>query len=60
MERYTFPCGEPEMLMEITAKGRRVHVRQNDQIVVDANLEGVALGHATRVEFRNIRTRELP
>lgn len=73
---------------EITARGRRITVRLNGTVIVDANLDdvkdeallakqrdlskpegsrGIAntkghiglLGHGTRVEFRNLRIREL-
>jgi len=64
---------------EITANGRRITVKLNGVIIVDANLDIVKepevlkrhpgllrasghigfLGHKTRVEFRNIRIREL-
>jgi Domain of Unknown Function (DUF1080) len=65
---------------EITANGRRVAVRLNGTIIVDANLDAIRdpetlrkhpglarprghigfLGHDSRVEFRNIRLKELP
>ena len=65
---------------EITANGRRVSVKLNGTMIVDADLDtakdpavlkrhpGLArttghigfLGHRSRVEFRNIRLRELP
>lgn len=64
---------------EITAKGRQITVKVNDQVIVDANLDdlkdeaklkkhpGLAnkkghigfLGHGARVEFRNLRIKEL-
>jgi hypothetical protein len=65
---------------EITADGRRITVKLNGTVIVDANLDSVTdpavlkkhpglarrsghigfLGHGTRVEFRNIRIKELP
>lgn len=65
---------------EIVADGRRIQVRLNGHLIVDANLDDIRdpevlkkhpglartsghigfLGHGTRVEFRNIRIRELP
>lgn len=65
---------------EITANGRRISVKLNGTMIVDADLDtakdpavlkrhpGLArttghigfLGHKSRVEFRNIRLRELP
>jgi hypothetical protein len=65
---------------EITANGRRITVRLNGVIILDADLDlvrepevlkkhpGLArksghlllLGHNTRVEFRNLRIKELP
>ena len=65
---------------EITANGRRVSVKLNGTVIVDANLDTVKdpevlrhhpglaratghagfLGHGTRVEFRNVRIKELP
>jgi len=65
---------------EITANGRRVTVKLNGTVIVDADLDSVTdeavrkkhpglartsgrigfLGHGTRVEFRNLRVRELP
>ena len=65
---------------EITANGRRITVKLNDIVIVDADLDSVTdpavlkrhpglarasgrigfLGHGTRVEFRDIRIRELP
>jgi hypothetical protein len=65
---------------EITANGRRITVKLNGTIIVDADLDSVKdphvlekhpglartaghigfLGHHTRVEFRNIRVKELP
>ncbi|MBM3813575.1 MAG: DUF1080 domain-containing protein [Acidimicrobiia bacterium] len=73
------PAGEWNE-QEITADGRRVHVKVNGIVVVDADLDsikdpallqkhpGIAraggrvgfLGHGSRVEFRNIRIKELP
>jgi len=64
---------------EITAKGRRVTIKLNGNIIVDANLDDVKdeaklkkhpglantkghigfLGHGTRVEFRNLRIKEI-
>jgi len=65
---------------EITANGRRISVKVNGIVVVDADLDTVKdpavlakhpglartsgrvgfLGHGSRVEFRNIRIKELP
>ncbi len=65
---------------EITANGRRISIKLNGTMIVDADLDtakdpavlkrhpGLArttghigfLGHRSRVEFRNIRLRELP
>jgi hypothetical protein len=65
---------------EITARGRRITVKLNGAVIVDADLDSVKdpeilkkhpglartsghigfLGHDTRVEFRNIRVKELP
>jgi hypothetical protein len=65
---------------EITANGRRVRVKLNGTVIVDADLDSVTdpavlkrhpglarasgrigfLGHGTRVEFRNLRVKELP
>ena len=65
---------------EITANGRRIQVKLNGTVIVDANLDDVKdpevlkkhpgltrtkghigfLGHDSRVEFRNIRIKELP
>ena len=65
---------------EITADGRRVSIKLNGVVVVDADLDSVKdpevlkkhpglarasghigfLGHGTKVEFRNIRVKELP
>jgi hypothetical protein len=64
---------------EITAKGRQVTVKVNDQVIVDVNLDDCKdeaklkkhpglknakghigfLGHGARVEFRNLRVKEL-
>ncbi|HZE96148.1 MAG TPA: DUF1080 domain-containing protein [Planctomycetota bacterium] len=64
---------------EITAKGRQITVKVNDQVIVDANLDDIKdeaklkkhpglanvkghigfLGHGARVEFRNLRVKEL-
>ena len=64
---------------EITAKGRQITVKVNDQVIVDANLDDLKdeaklkkhpglknakghigfLGHGARVEFRNLRVKEL-
>ena len=66
--------------VEITANGRRITVKLNGVIILDADLDivrepqvlkrhpGLArtaghigfLGHNSRVEFRNIRVKELP
>jgi hypothetical protein len=65
---------------EITANGRRITVKLNGAIILDADLDMVKepevlkkhpglsrttghialLGHGSRIEFRNIRIRELP
>jgi hypothetical protein len=65
---------------EIVADGRRITVKLNGVMIVDANLDDVTdpailkrhpglarttgrigfLGHGTRVEFRNLRVKELP
>jgi hypothetical protein len=64
---------------EVTARGRRITVKLNGAVIVDANLDQVKdaevlkahpglankqghigfLGHGSRVEFRNIRIKEL-
>jgi len=64
---------------EITAKGRQITVKVNDQVIVDVNLDDLKdeaklkkhpgiknakghigfLGHGARVEFRNLRVKEL-
>jgi hypothetical protein len=64
---------------EIYAKGSRIRVKLNDQVIVDADLSDITdeavlkahpgirqasgylgfIGHGTRVEFRNLRIREL-
>jgi hypothetical protein len=64
---------------EIYAKGSRVRVKLNDQVIVDADLSEITdeavlkahpgirqttgylgfIGHGSRVEFRNLRVREL-
>jgi hypothetical protein len=64
---------------EVTARGRKIIVKLNGQIIVDENLDNIKdkdilhkhpglkrekghigfLGHGTRVEFRNIRIKEL-
>ena len=64
---------------EVTARGRKIVVKLNGQIIVDENLDNIKdkdilhkhpglkrekgfigfLGHGTRVEFRNIRIKEL-
>jgi hypothetical protein len=76
---YLKPAGEWNE-EEITADGRRIRVKLNGVIILDADLDIVKepevlkrhpglsrasghigfLGHGTRVEFRNIRVRELP
>ena len=76
---YAKPAGEWNQ-EEITANGRRITIKLNGVIVVDADLDivkepevlkrhpGLArtggrvgfLGHGSRVEFRNIRIKELP
>jgi hypothetical protein len=73
------PAGEWNAY-EITANGRRIRIRLNGTLVVDADLDTVKdpavlkrhpglarptghigfLGHNSRVEFRNIRLKELP
>jgi hypothetical protein len=73
------PAGEWNAY-EITAKGRRIGIRLNGALFVDADLDTVKdpavlkrhpglarptghigfLGHNSRVEFRNVRLRELP
>ena len=65
---------------EIRCDGRRVTIKLNGKVVVDANLDDITdeekkrqhpglsrkdghigfLGHGTRVEFRNVRIKELP
>jgi Domain of Unknown Function (DUF1080) len=65
---------------EVTADGRRITVKLNGAVIVDADLDSIKdpqvlkkhpglarssghigfLGHNTRVEFRNIRVKELP
>jgi hypothetical protein len=76
---YLKPAGEWNE-EEITADARRIRVKLNGVIILDADLDIVKepevlkrhpglsrasghigfLGHGTRVEFRNIRVRELP
>jgi len=76
---YLKPAGEWNE-EEITANGRRITVKLNGTVIVDADLDSVTdpavlkkhpglarttghigfLGHGTRVEFRNIRIKELP
>ena len=76
---FLSPAGEWNE-QEITADGRRIAVKLNGQVIVDADLDSVTdadvlkkhpglaltrgrvgfLGHGTRVEFRNIRLKELP
>lgn len=73
------PAGEWNE-QEITADGRRITIKLNGHVIVDADLDSVTdpdvlkkhpglarakgrvgfLGHGTRVEFRNIRLKELP
>ncbi|MBK5292360.1 MAG: DUF1080 domain-containing protein [Acidobacteriia bacterium] len=73
------PAGEWNQ-EEITANGRRVSIKLNGILIVDADLDTVKdpavlqkhpglgrttgrvgfLGHGSRVEFRNIRIKELP
>ena len=75
---YLKPLGEWNV-QEVIAKGPRITVKLNGEIIVDANLDEVTdpavlkkhpglknakghigfLGHGTRVEFRNIRIKEL-
>lgn len=65
---------------EITADGRRIRVKLNGTVIVDADLDSIKdpevlkkhpglartkghigfLGHGSRVEFRNIKIKELP
>ncbi len=76
---YLRPAGEWNQ-QEIVADGRRIQVRLNGHLILDADLDEITdpavlkkhpglartsghigfLGHGTRVEFRNIRIRELP
>jgi len=76
---YLKPAGEWNE-EEIVADGRRIQVRLNGHLILDANLDEITdpavlkrhpglarasghigfLGHGTRVEFRNIRIKELP
>ena len=72
------PLGEWNT-QEVTAKGRQITVKVNDQVIVDVNLDDLKdeakikkhpglkntkghigfLGHGARVEFRNMRIKEL-
>jgi len=72
------PAGEWNQ-EEVTASGRRITVKLNGTVIVDADLDSVKdpailekhpglarasghigfLGHNTRMEFRNIRIKEL-
>jgi hypothetical protein len=72
------PLGEWNQ-QEIAARGRRITITLNGEVIVDANLDEITdpailkkhpglqntrghigfLGHGTRVEFRNIRIKEL-
>ncbi len=76
---YLKPAGQWNQ-EEITANGRRIMVKLNGTVIVDADLDTIKdpailkkhpgllrtkgrvgfLGHGSRVEFRNIRIKELP